>query len=184
VELPLSNRTAAARYARALLDVARSEADPRAVENELASFVALIERHEPLKQVLTNPSIPAPKKVALVKELAARGGLSAVVGRLLGLLAERDRMVLLPDLLAEYRRRLLDLLNVVRAEVVTAVPLAADRAAALEQAIVAMTGRTVSMSARVDPTLIGGVVTRIGSVVYDGSVKRQLEKVKETLTRG
>ena len=118
-----------------------------------------------------------------MKELVGRGGLSVVIGRLLVLLAERDRLVLLPDLLDEYRRRLLDLQNVVRAEVVTAVPLPEDRVSALEQALTTMTGRTVTMTARVDPAIIGGVVTRIGSVVYDGSVRRQLEKMKETLTR-
>jgi F-type H+-transporting ATPase subunit delta len=178
----MSNRTAAARYARALLDVARKEADPRAIESELSSFLALVEGHANLGHVLTSPAIPAARKTALVRELVARAGVSAVVGRLLGLLAERDRLGLLPDLLEEYRRRLLDLLNVVRAEVVTAVPLADDRVVALEQALAAMTGRTVSMSARVDPAIIGGVVTKIGSVVYDGSVKRQLEKMKEALT--
>lgn len=180
----MSNRSVAARYARALVDVARKEADPQVVESELASFVALYQRHQALSHVLTNPAVPASRKAALVRELVERGRLSAIVGRLLGLLAERDRLVLLPELLDEYRRRLLDLMNVVRAEVVTAVPLPQDRVAALEQALAAMTGRTVSMEARVDPAIIGGVVTKIGSVVYDGSVKRQLEKMRETLTVG
>jgi len=179
----LTTRTAAARYARALLDVARKEADPRAIETELASFVALLERNPALGHVLTNPAIPASRKAALVKELVGRGGLSTIVGRLLGLLAERDRLALLRDLLEDYRRRLLDLLNVVRAEVVTAVPLPQDRAAALERALAEMTGRTVSMSARVDPAILGGVVTKIGSVVYDGSVRRHLEKMRESLSR-
>jgi F-type H+-transporting ATPase subunit delta len=179
----LSNRTLAARYGRALLDVARKDGDPRAIETELAAFVGLV-RHDPaLNHVLTTPAIPASKKAALVKELVARGGLSPIVGRALGLLAERDRLALLPDVLEDYRRRLLDLLNVVRAEVVTAVPLPEDRIAALERALAGMTGRTVSMSARVDPAILGGVVTKIGSVVYDGSVKRHLEKMKETLTQ-
>lgn len=178
----MTNRTAATRYARALLDVARKEADPRAIEQDLASFVALVDSSDALHRVLTNPAIPAARKTALVKELLGRAPLSPVVAKLLVLLAERDRLGLLTDLLEEYRRRLLDYLNVVRAEVVTAVPLPAGRAQALEHALAAMTGRTVTMNARVDPAIIGGVVTRIGSVVYDGSVKRQLEKMRETLT--
>ncbi len=179
----VTNRTAAARYARALLDVARSEADPREVENELASFVALLQGNATLQQVLTSPAIQASKKAALVTEIVSRARVSPVIGRLLRLLAERDRLVLLPDLLDEYRQRLLDFLNVVRAEVTTAVALPADRAEDLERALAAMTGRTVTMATRVDPSLIGGVVTRIGSVVYDGSVRRQLEKMHEALTR-
>lgn len=179
----MSTRTATVRYARALLDVARKEADPRAIEADLASFVTLFQGNETLGHVLTNPAIPVQKKTALVRELVERARLSPIVGKLLVLLAERDRLALLPDLLDEYRRRLLEFLNVVRAEVVTAVPLSGERVEALEQALAIMTGRTVSMTARVDPGIIGGVVTRIGSVVYDGSVKRQLEKMRETLTQ-
>ncbi len=101
---------------------------------------------------------------------------------MLRLLAGRDRLVLLPDLLDEYRRRLMDLQQIVRAEVTSAVPLPAGAAPAIERALAARTGRTVAMTTRVDPAILGGVVTRIGSVVYDGSVKRQLEKMKDTLT--
>ena len=85
-------------------------------------------------------------------------------------------------MLEEYRSRLLDLLNVVRAEVTSAVPLPAGTAEAIGRAIEQRTGRQVTMTARVDAALIGGVVTKIGSVVYDGSVKRQLEKMKDALT--
>ena len=180
----MTTRTAAARYARALLDVARKETDPREAENDLASFVALLDGHEALRQVLTNPSIPVQKKTGLVKELLSRARLASPVVKLLVLLAERDRLALLPDVLDEYRRRLLDFLNVVRAEVVTAVPLPPERLQALERALAEMTGRTVTMTARVDPGILGGVVTKIGSVVYDGSVKRQLEKMRETLSAG
>jgi F-type H+-transporting ATPase subunit delta len=179
----VTNSTATARYARALLDVARAEADPRAIETELASFVALFEDNAALRHALTSPAIPAPRKVRLVRELIGRAGLSPVLSKLLVLLAERDRLALLPALREEYHRRLLDFLNVVQAEVVTAIPLSPERLAALERELAAMTGRTVTMSARVDPGIIGGVVTRIGSVVYDGSVRRQLEKMRETLTQ-
>ena len=72
--------------------------------------------------------------------------------------------------------------KVVRAEVVTAVPLPADRVAALQQGLAGATGREVQLETRVDPSIIGGAITRIGSTVYDGSVTRQLEKMKEALT--
>lgn len=179
----MTNRTAATRYARALLDVASREADPREIENELASFVGLVQGNRTLTHVLTSPAIPAQKKTALVGEILSRANLSPIVGKLLRLLADRDRLALLPDLLEEYRRRLLDVLNVVRADVTTAVPLPEERVAGLERALAEMTGRTVSMTTRVDRAIIGGVVTRIGSVVYDGSVRRQLEKMRETLTQ-
>jgi F-type H+-transporting ATPase subunit delta len=85
-----------------------------------------------------------------------------------------------PDLLA-VRERLLDHLQIVRAEVTTAVPLPADRAKAVEQSLAHVTGRTVVLDTRVDPAIVGGVVARVGSTVYDGSIVTQLAKMKKTL---
>jgi F-type H+-transporting ATPase subunit delta len=175
-------RSSAARYAKALLDVSRQEGDPQAAERELDAFVSLATGHEQLARVFANPAIPAQRKVALVEALSARVGSGPIVRKLLVLLAGRDRLVLLSHLLEEYRRRLLDFQNVISAEVTSAVPLPAGAAEALGRAIEQRTGRRVSMTGGVDRTLIGGVVTRIGSVVYDGSVKRQLEKIKDALT--
>ncbi len=104
-----------------------------------------------------------------------------IVGKLLTLLAERDRLVLLPDLLASYRDRLMDHQNVVRAELTTATPLDDQRSAEIQQQLARATGRTVTLQTRTDPALIGGIVARIGSTVYDGSITRQLEKMKERL---
>jgi F-type H+-transporting ATPase subunit delta len=179
----LTNRSSAARYAKALLDVCRKEGDPQAVERDLAAFVSLADGHPELARALVNPAIPVQRKTALVGELLARvPPVSPILGKLLLLLAGRDRLVLLPDLLEDYRRRLMDFQNIVRAEVTSAVPLPPGAALAIERAIAARTGRAVAMTTRVDPGVLGGVVTRIGSVVYDGSVKRQLEKMKDALT--
>jgi F-type H+-transporting ATPase subunit delta len=178
----MSNRSSAARYAKALLDVSRQEGDPQAAGRDLAAFVSLTAGHDQLARALVNPAIPAARKAALVAELATRLGTGPIVKKLVVLLAGRDRLVLLRDLLEEYRDRLLDFQNVVRAEVTSAVALPAGAAEAIGGAIERRTGRRVSMTSRVDATLIGGVVTRIGSVVYDGSVKRQLEKMKDVLT--
>jgi F-type H+-transporting ATPase subunit delta len=76
----------------------------------------------------------------------------------------------------------MDHLKIVRAEVVTAIPLPADRISALQVGLARTTGRQVQLETRVDPSIVGGAVARIGSTVYDGSVTRQLERLKETLT--
>jgi F-type H+-transporting ATPase subunit delta len=110
---------------------------------------------------------------------------SPIVGKLLVLLAVRDRLVLLPDLVSAYQQRLMEHAQVVRAEIVTAVPLPGDRVAALRQGLARAMGRReedVQVDHRIDPAIIGGAITRIGSTVYDGSVTRQLEKMKEALT--
>ncbi len=178
----MSIRSSADRYAKALLEVSRREGDPQAVERELGAFVSLVSGHDQLARVFASPTVPVPRKAALAGELTSRAGLGPVLRKLVLLLAGRDRLVLLPELLEQYRSRLLDFQNVVRAEVTSAVPLPAGAAEAIGRAIERRTGRRVSMTTRVDATLIGGAVTRIGSVVYDGSVKRQLEKMKDALT--
>jgi len=180
----VTNRTAATRYARALLDVAIKErANLEQIQDELSQFADLFTHHPTLQKVLLNPAVPVPRKRAAVVELTARAAVSPILSKLLVLLAGRDRLVLLPDLLAAYRERLLDHQHVVRADVTTASPLAADRAQAIQNGLARVTGRTVMLSTHVDPSIIGGVVARVGSTVYDGSVTRQLEKLRAELER-
>ena len=178
----MTSRTAALRYARALFDVAvKEQADLQRIELDLAEFNGLLTGNPTLAKVLLNPAVPVPRKRAAVVELVARANVTSPVGKLLVLLAERDRLMLLPDLLEAYRQRLLDHRNVVRAEVTTAAPLEAGRAQAIEDSLAKATGRTVTLSTRVDPALIGGLVARLGSTVYDGSLTGQLAKMKQRL---
>jgi F-type H+-transporting ATPase subunit delta len=181
----MTSRAAAGRYARALFDVALKQADPKQVEGELAAFADLLHGHATLEQVLTNPAVPPPRKRAVVQELVTRlQPMSAVVAKLLILLAERDRLGLLPEIVEAFRERLMAHLRIVRAEVVTAQPLAPERLEAIGQGLARATGKQVSIVPRVDPSIIGGLVARIGSVVYDGSVARQLDKIRNALTEG
>jgi F-type H+-transporting ATPase subunit delta len=178
----MTARTAAARYARALFDVSVKEADPQQVERELAGFADLVSGHATLQQALTNPAVPAPRKRALVQALLSKAGrLSPPLGKLLLLLAARDRLGLLPHLVEAYRARLRDHLGIVQADVVSAAPLPAERLKALERRLARATGRQMALQSRVDPSIVGGVVARIGSVVYDGSVARQLENMRKAL---
>ena len=178
------NRTAATRYGRALLDVALREADADQVELELLEFIEFLEKQPSVARVLLNRAVPLPRKRDAVAALAAQGGLSPIVSKLLALLAGHGQLALLPDLLAVYHDRLLERREIVRAEVTTAGPLPGDRAEALERRLVAITGKRVSMVTRVDPGIIGGVVTRIGSTVYDGSIATHLRRIKERLVEG
>jgi F-type H+-transporting ATPase subunit delta len=181
----VTNRTAAARYARALFDVALAERhDLEAVERELAGFVDLLGRHAPLEKVLLNPAVPTPRKRAAVDALVSRLAVAPLVGKLLVLLAARDRVVLLPDLLTAFRNRRLDHQRVMRAEVTTAEALAPARAHVIEQSLARATARTVTLATRVDPGIIGGLVARVGSTVYDGSIATQLRKMKQKLVEG
>jgi len=178
----MTRRTAANRYARALFDVAIKEKhDLDVVDREVADFIDLMNTQPLFEKVLLNPAVPAPRKRAAVAAVIGGANLSPVVAKLLVLLAERDRLILLPDLLAAYRGRVRDLRKIVRAEVVTAEPLSPEGAQAVERGLGQMSGRNVQMELRVDPSIIGGVVARIGSTVYDASVATQLQKMKQRL---
>jgi F-type H+-transporting ATPase subunit delta len=178
----MTSKTAAIRYARALFDVVlREQADFDRTERELSEFVDLFAQYPTLAKVLLNPAVPVPRKRAAVAELTARADVSPILAKLLVLLAERDRLVVLPDLLASYRERLLAHRKIVRAEVTTAMPLADGQADAITRQLAGVTGRTVTLSAKVDPSIIGGLVARVGGTVYDGSVTRQLEKMRARL---
>jgi F-type H+-transporting ATPase subunit delta len=177
----MTPKTAAARYARALFDVALAEDDPQVVEQQLAATLDVFTGHADLWRAVTNPAVPVQKKRAVVEELLPRLALQPVLSKLIVMMAGRDRLGLLPDLLETYRVRLMDHLKIVRAEITTAVPLSPERETALQGKLAALTGRTVLMQTSTSPDILGGVVARIGSTVYDGSVKRQLEKMRERL---
>ena len=180
----MTAKTAATRYARALFDVAlREQADLAAIEQEIAGFIALFDAQPALKKVLLNPAVPVPRKRAAMVEITKRAQTSSIVAKLLALLAERDRLILLPDLLASYRERVQDHLKVIRADVTSAVPLDAAKTQAIEKRLTQITGRTVTVETKVDPQIIGGLVARVGSTVYDASVLRQLEKMKQRLAQ-
>lgn len=176
--------TAARRYARALFDVVLDkQGDLDRTARELDEFAALMAGNHGLQSVVTNPAIPAAKKRALVDAMLAQAGsVSDPVARTLQMLADRDRLGLVPQIARMYGERLMDHRKIVRAEVTTAVPIDAARSKAIADALGTATGRQVVVDAKVDGSILGGVVARVGSVVYDGSIARQLERMKEQLT--
>ena len=179
----MPSRASAARYAKALFDVALKESDPAQVERDLAAFANLMSSNAELHGALTNPGVPVAGKRAIAETLATRLKAASPVRKLLLLLADRDRLAVVPDLLEVYRERLREHEQIVRAEITTAAPLSPDRAAQLQQRLAQATGRRVDITTNVDPAIIGGIVARIGSTVYDGSVATQLSKIRENLRR-
>jgi F-type H+-transporting ATPase subunit delta len=178
----VTNRTAATRYARALLDVAQKEkVDLDRIESDLARFAGLLAQHDALRKVLYSPVVPTARKRDAVGAIVQQLDVNPIVGKLLVLLAERDRVIVLPELLATYRQRLLDVQQVVRAEVTTASPLGTAETTAIEQQLARATGRTVRLTTRVDPKILGGLVARVGDTIYDGSITGHLQRMKQRL---
>jgi len=177
----MSTRASAGRYARALLDVVVKEGNPEQVDRELTAFADLVARTTDLQRALANPAVPVSAKRGILDAVLSRMQVSPPVAKLLALLADRGRLPLLGELAESYRERLLEHRQVVRAEVTTAAPLPPERVAQFEQRLAEATGRRVTMTTRVDPAIIGGAVTRVGSIVYDGSIATQLERLRERL---
>jgi F-type H+-transporting ATPase subunit delta len=179
----MTSRTAAIRYARAVLDVATKEsADLDNIARELDAFNAFFARQPALESLLLNPAVPAPRKRAAMEQITKLSGFSPIVSKLLVLLADRDRLGLLKDIADGYRDFLAERQNVVRAEVTSAAPLPTDRLQAIEKRLATVTGKRVAMTTKVDESIIGGVVARVGSTVYDASIATQLKKIRDRLT--
>ncbi len=175
----------AARYARALVDVVvrpGAPATPNAVRSEVRSFLDVLEASEELRNVLANPAVPALRKRALLERLGQPLGLSRVSRNFLFVLLDNRRMSLLGEILRAFEGMLDERLGIVRAKVTTAAELGAAERQLLEQTLAEMTGKQVRVQFAVDPVVLGGAVTRIGSTIYDGSLREQLRQIRQRLS--
>jgi F-type H+-transporting ATPase subunit delta len=178
----MSLRTSANRYAKALFDVALQEkADLGQVDRDLQAVVAMIEASPDLAEASNRGTVTEEKRKSLIEAVSRAMTLTVPVTKLLVLLAQTRKLNLLPDLEQAYRERLLAHQNIVRAEVKSAAPLSPDKTKALEESLAKVTGKKVELSVSVDPELLGGVVATIGSTVYDGSVRTQLQRMRQEL---
>jgi len=178
----MSLRTSANRYAKALFDVALQEkADLAQIDRDLQAVVAMMQASPDLAEASNRSAVPEQARRSLIEAVARAMTLTVPVTKLLVLLAQSRKLNLLPDLAIAYRERLLAHQNIVRAEVTSAAPLSPEKTKALEESLAKVTGKKVELSMTVDPDLLGGVVARIGSTVYDGSVRTQLQRMRQEL---
>jgi F-type H+-transporting ATPase subunit delta len=178
----MSLRTSANRYAKALFDVALQEkADLAQIDRDLQAVVAVIEASPDLAEASNRGTVTEEKRKSLIEAVSRAMTLTVPVTKLLVLLAQSRKLNLLPDLEQAYRERLLAHQNIVRAAVKSAAPLSPDKTRALEESLGKVTGKKVELSVSVDPDLLGGVVATIGSTVYDGSVRTQLQRLRQEL---
>ena len=175
-------KTIARRYAIALFDVLQRTGDQGRAEQDLEAIRRLFAEHGELAKVFETPAVPASKKRAIVSAVIEAGGdITPQVRRLLLMLAERDRLSLVPDIADAYAERVRQLRRVVTVELTTAMHLPHSQRATLVAALGRAAGADVALTERVDPALIGGVVARVGSVVFDGSVLTQIERMRRRL---
>ena len=180
----MTNRAVAARYARALFEVSRDSGDVEKTEQDILSFQQLLDGHDTLRSALLNPAISVVNKRGLVGALLSKMQLSALAARLLLMLADRDRLELLPEVSESYNALLMDHLGVVRARITTAEPLDSSHLESMVQALASATGRKIKVETSVDETLVGGMVTQIGSTVFDGSIAHHLDRLRQRFITG
>lgn len=179
----MSQRTSANRYAKALFDVAVEEkADLARIGADLDAVVEMMHASPELARASEFSSTTEAQRKSLMAAVSHAMSLSAPVSKMLTLLATSGKLNLVKDLAESYRERLLAHQNIVRADVTSAAPLSPEKTRALEESLSKVTGKKVEITASVDPELLGGVVARIGSTVYDGSVKTQLAQMRKELS--
>jgi len=180
----LSANAIARRYAKALVQLAAEETAVDKFHGELARVEALFMAHPELGSLLSNPAYGIEAKLETIKEIAAKLSLSGTISNFLLLLQERNRMACLPAIFACYNVLADELSGVVRPVITSALPLGDAQLAEFKAALEKSTGKQVNLTVEIDPALIGGVVTKIGDKVLDGSVKTQLTRIEDILQKG
>jgi F-type H+-transporting ATPase subunit delta len=174
----------ASRYAQALADAVLapgSGIEPGQVVSELRTFEELVKGSHDLRNVLLSPAVPTARKRAVIGKLVAVASLSTITRNFLFVMVDRRRTELLGEIAEAFEAVVDERLGFVRAQVTSAAPLSDARKAELQSALTAVAGKQVRCEFTVDPDLIGGVVARIGSTVYDGSLRTQLDLMQERL---
>ena len=180
----MASRASARRYARALFDVVTKSGDVDTALVELKALGAAFTGHPELRKALTSPGVPLGVKQSVMRDVLALQPVSKVVARLLTLVVENDDIDEIDAIVQAFEQRVLDLHHVVRAEITSAVPLPADKVQAIEASLATAAGGRVVVTPRVDPAILGGVVAKVGSRVYDGSIARHLARIRARLVSG
>lgn len=176
----MREESVARRYAAALFEQARKSDTVPVAGEELRLVAETVAADGRMRATLSQPVVTEERKNQLFEQ-AFGGRVSPATLGFLHLLVEKRRIGLLPQVQAEFARLVLDFRNIAHATAVSAVPLAPDQLQALERSLEARTGKDIELETQVDPSLLGGVLVRIGDTVYDGTVKGKLERLREQL---
>ncbi len=174
-----------ARYATAFSEVVTAAKLPtEAIDGQLTDFLATWNASPELRTFFVNPAVPAAQKVAILDKLNAKLAMQKELRNLIAVLINNDRIGHVSEVAAAYRRILQEQLGIRPAEIVTARELNDEERSALVTEVAKMAGAKIDASFTLDKSILGGAVIRIGSTVYDGSVRGRLDRLKEALTAG
>lgn len=172
------------RYAKALVQLGAEEGAVAGFNDELVRFTNLLEQNPEVTGIFSSPAYGLDAKKDILNDLIAKLALSSTVANFLRLLLDRSRLVLLPQISESFGVFADELAGVIRPTLTSGMPLADNQVADIKSALEKSTGKNVVLKVEVDPSLIGGVVTKIGDKVFDGSVRTQLTKIEDILQKG
>ncbi|MDI1240550.1 MAG: ATP synthase F1 subunit delta [bacterium] len=176
--------TIARRYGTALADVVRKTGETETVSSELKAWEEMLASSADLRSALANPAIAHLDKEKVLESLIARSNPSKTTANFLRVLLRNDRLTELREINDKFASVLEERSGRVAADVISARELSADQKGELKANLEKLTGKQVQLNFGIDQSIIGGVVTRVGSTVYDGSVRTQLENLREELING
>jgi F-type H+-transporting ATPase subunit delta len=177
----MSVQTVARRYATALADVVIQQGEAREVQPELLAWEEMLQANAGLREVFANPTIALDQKQAVLNKLIEMAKPRATTANFLIVLLQNQRLTELGEINRKFAQIMDDRGGMVAATVTTARAVPQDAQAKLHDKLATMTGMKVRIDFATDPEIIGGLVTRIGSTVYDGSVRSQLQQIKEKM---
>ena len=171
----------AKRYARAFFEIAGGEKRYEEFHHELGRFSAVLKENRSLSEFLANPIFAQPDKKAVLESVLEKIRVSPLTANFLKLLVDKRRIGILSDIEGCYRELMDNALKKVRVTVKTAFPLTGELSDRLQMGLEGLTGREVEMTVLEDPALLGGIVVRVGDTLYDGSIRTQLNNIRNLL---
>jgi len=171
----------AKRYAKALFEIAREEGTIEVIYGELKEFSALLAQSADLAEFFANPVFDSSDKAAVMGNILEKIKMSGTTSNFLKLLVDKRRIDALKQIETCYRKYMDEVLNNVRVDVKTAFPLSENLFARIKEQMEGMTGKNVEMIVEEDPSLLGGIVIGVGDTLYDGSVRAQLDSIRELI---
>jgi len=180
----MSVTTIARRYAEALADVATGHNQVEQIDANLRVFAEMMKANRELHDLFASPIVSQSDKSKVLEAVVARVGPDQMTANLLRIMLTHYRLQHLPEVYEQFRREINQRSGLITAEVTTASEVGRSEQEKLGKTLEQMTGKRVEFKFKIDPSLIGGVVTKIGSVIYDGSVRTQLREITEQLKRG
>jgi F-type H+-transporting ATPase subunit delta len=180
----MKNLAVSRRYAKALILIGQEDGQAEQYNSELESVVELFDTQEAFEKALTNPLYKKNDRKKVLTAVLEATDLSAIMKSFLTLLFDKGRIGFLREIASYYRDLADELKGVIKASIVSATELSSDAVEKIKGALSKKTGKNIVLNVEQDPSLIGGVVTKIGDLVLDGSVKTQLINMRETLKKG